>query len=78
MVGQQDVSAAAVDAASEKRDVIELPDPAVCRIAQFVDREVEITRCLAVEKCPHSRSYQGNRICSYKGIAAKLARSAVN
>lgn len=78
MIGHQDVSAAAAEPSLGKADVIELPDPAVCRIDQFVDREVEITRCLASGNCPHRRAYLGNRICSYPNIAAELAGAAVN
>lgn len=77
MTGLQNVHGATTTQKHGKSDMVQRPDPAVCRIDIFVDREVEITRCLASGSCPHRRSYQGNHICSYPDIATNLASTAV-
>ena len=77
MIGQQDMTAAA-EPRHGKTDIVELPNPAICRIDLFMDREVEVTRCLTAGICPHRRDYLGTRVCSYPKIAAKLAGKAVN
>lgn len=77
MIGQQDVSAATQELRQSERKARQLPDPAICRTDQFVDREVPITRCLTPGNCPHRRAYLGIRICGYPNITAKLAGAAI-
>lgn len=78
MIGPQFIGAAMREAGKGQPAVIQLPDAAVCRIEQFVDREVQISRCITPGHCPHRRAYLGNRICGYPNIKAELAGTAAS
>jgi hypothetical protein len=40
-----------------------LADPSVCRTEKFVDRDLELQRCLEPASCRYKRAYLGTFIC---------------
>ena len=41
-----------------------LTDSAVCRTERFLDRDVELLRCLETRPCPHKARYARMFLCS--------------